>query len=390
MIFAALVALSLVSCERPEPQRTHIDVPEFSPEPLPAVTPTQTPEQIETEPIVETPAVVSEEDANVVKSIPPIELQKDADGIYVGSMSFDEPFALMGIGNGINVRSEPNVDGDNVVTRMGRGQLAYASEIVEGWYKLTVEPTKIEGYVRSDLLEAYNPTRMFYARYKTGTGRDPLYLAQSSDNITQKKYHIVDVKKYLPELEYEIIFATPDNFTGVAQYERDMCLLQAGTVEKLAEAQDLFAIDGYTIKVYDAYRPSSVSAVLYDIIGDPSYIAKPGTSIHNRAAAVDISLVDSQGNEIEMPTPMHTLNETANRDYEGMSETARANMDYMTDIMKQCGFTPISSEWWHFSDSEAGQYPALDIPIWEFLLEEYDEEDNLIPEIRDEDGNLVT
>ncbi len=207
--------------------------------------------------------------------------------------------------------------------------------------------------------------------------------------MTQKQYHIVDVKKYLPELEYAMIFSTPDNFTGVTQYERDTCLLQAGTVEKLAKAQEMFEQDGYTIKVYDAYRPSSVSGVLFDLIGNPKYIARPGTSSHNRAAAVDISLVDEQGNELEMPTPMHTLNETANRDYEGMTQTARENMDYMTDIMKECGFATIESEWWHFSDSQTGEYPAIDIPIWEFTYEEYDEEGNVIPVVRDEAGNIV-
>jgi len=165
-----------------------------------------------------------------------------------------------------------------------------------------------------------------------------------------------------------MIFATPDNFTGRTLYERDICLLREGTVEKLARAADIFRQDGYRIKIYDAYRPSSVSGILFSIVGDATYVAGAGKSIHNRAAAVDMTLLDADGNELEMPSPMHTFDRTSNRNSTAMSAEARKNMDYMTSVMVQCGFTTVRSEWWHFSDSGASRYPPLDLTFRDFTF----------------------
>jgi len=73
-----------------------------------------------------------------------------------------------------------------------------------------------------------------------------------------------------------------------------------------------------------------------------------------------MSLLDADGRPVEMPSPIHTLNETSNRGYGGMTEQARDNMNYMADVMKSCGFSTISSEWWHFSDTDHKQYLRTD------------------------------
>lgn len=183
-------------------------------------------------------------------------------------------------------------------------------------------------------------------------------------DIAMYPVKLVDVRKYAPEIQVNQVFATKSNLTGVVLYERDLCLLQEATLQKLKNAQAIFAVDGYTIKVYDAYRPYRTTIFLSAFNGNSKYLASPTTgSNHNRAAAVDMTLIDVNGIELEMPSLMHTLNDTSSVDYPGMNETARRNMEYMSSVMIQCGFSIYKSEWWHFTDVNNKKYPILDIDL---------------------------
>ena len=285
-------------------------------------------------------------------------LERDENGILIGSMVFDKPVLLMGAFDEINVRTGPATDTPRVAT-IGLGQLAEATEVVDGWYRITVLPGMFTGYTRSDLLVDYTDTKI----YRTEPRIDNIESGSGND-ITKTEIKLVDVRTIIPDVKWHMILATPHNFTGKTLYERDIPILQLETAEKLKKANELFTQDGYTIKIYDAYRPSSVSGIMNDIIKDS---AEPsGTVMHNKAAAVDMTLVDADGNELEMPSPMYTLDYTSNRDYRGMTPEARKNMDYMTSVMQRCGFTTVSSEWWHFSDGSADKYPPLDLSFTEF------------------------
>ena len=66
----------------------------------------------------------------------------------------------------------------------------------------------------------------------------------------------VDLRVYLPGAKLELLFASPNNITGSAMYPA-VPLMEAKTAEMLKQAYDIFQNDGYTIKVYDAYRPES-------------------------------------------------------------------------------------------------------------------------------------
>ncbi|MDR2600679.1 MAG: SH3 domain-containing protein [Oscillospiraceae bacterium] len=289
----------------------------------------------------------------------------------LGSEMYSEPVKLVGALSIANVREGPNGVYD-VVATIGRGQLAEATELVDGWYKVTVFPGMFVGYIDSSFLVEHLESRKFFAEPRI----DSINVRQSSGEVITRESKLVDVRELIPDIEVYLIFATPDNFTGRTLYDRDIFLLQEGTARKLLRAQELFKQDGYRIKVYDAYRPSSVSGILFDIIRDPNYVARAGTSSHNRAAAVDITLIDEFGNELEMPSPMHTFNSTSHRDSSAMSAEAKKNMDYMASIMRQSGFTTIQTEWWHFSDSDSSRYPPLDFSFKDFtfrFVDDYNE-----------------
>ena len=281
-------------------------------------------------------------------------LSRDENGILVGSLTLDTPRMLIGAFDVINVRAEPDTNAP-IVTTIGLGQVVVAGRVLDGWYDVNVLPGMFSGFIRSDLLLDYSETTQYFA--ETLDWRGPY-----------GRVSLVDVRTIIPDIEYYIIFATPDNFTGQTLYVRDVPMLQAATAEKLKAAQATFKADGFRIKLYDAYRPISVSGILYDIIQDTRYIAPAGSSTHNRAAAVDITLVDANGNELEMPSKMHTFDATAHRDSTAMSAKARENMDYMTNVMRQSGFTTLNYEWWHFNDEDRQSYMAMDIPIRDFMF----------------------
>ena len=188
----------------------------------------------------------------------------------------------------------------------------------------------------------------------------------------QEKMHtrLVDLRLHAPEILVYTIFATTDNFTGVQQYKRPICLIQEDTLIKLKKAQDIFSRDGYTIKVYDAYRPYRVTMELANYLDNPIYLASPKTgSHHNRGVAVDMTLVDAMGTELEMPSPMHTLDSRSGRSNPDMTPEARRNMDYMSAVMQQAGFLLYEHEWWHFTDSQRSQYPVLNLCLGEIEVE---------------------
>ena len=175
----------------------------------------------------------------------------------------------------------------------------------------------------------------------------------------------IDLRFVLPDAEYELLFASENNITG-----HSMCppipMLEVKTGEMLKAAADQFAADGYKMKIYDSYRPKSAQYELYAFVQDPRFIADPyiNNSFHQLGRAVDISLIDAgTGTELRMPTEMHTFNEQASRySREFWTEEERQNVDYMTSVMEHCGFRTIETEWWHFENSESGNYmdPYLD------------------------------
>lgn len=195
---------------------------------------------------------------------------------------------------------------------------------------------------------------------------EPSFLPEADKDLLND---LVDVRAVDDSIQIELPFASDNNFAGIRLYPLEVCLLQKDTAEKLLAAQTLFKQDGNFIKIYDAYRPYSVQLRLFELVTDPAYIADPkNASFHNRGCAVDMTLVDSSGNELEMPTPVDTFGPESNIKYPGMTDEARTNMEYMQKIMLQCGFLTYELEWWHFKDTNSLQYMVTDYDFTEIVF----------------------
>lgn len=171
----------------------------------------------------------------------------------------------------------------------------------------------------------------------------------------------VRVTDYLPDLQVDLRYAGEDNFTGQAVYPFTDAYLRYGTVEKLSQALDLLEAEGYSLLIWDAFRPMEAQFRLWEICPDPVYVANPetGYSSHSRGNTVDLTLISLDGAPVEMPTGFDDFSPLADRDYSDASPEAAANARLLEDVMTACGFRPYSGEWWHFTDTD--DYPVEEV-----------------------------
>jgi D-alanyl-D-alanine dipeptidase len=174
--------------------------------------------------------------------------------------------------------------------------------------------------------------------------------------------HLVDVKKIIPDVIVSMQYATGDNFTGKVLYNCNRCFLTEITALKLAKAQTVLKQQKLGLKVWDCYRPLSVQKIFWSLVPDTRFVADPVKgSRHNRGTAVDVTLVDAQGNELPMPTRFDDFTRRAYRDNKELPINILKNRETLENAMRQAGFVPLATEWWHYDDSEWQSFELLDI-----------------------------
>ena len=159
----------------------------------------------------------------------------------------------------------------------------------------------------------------------------------------------VRLKDLSPDFVYELKYATPDNFLKQAVYDCGECYLRKSTAEALVEANEAFKQLGYRIKLFDCYRPLSVQKKMWKILPGTHYVANPAKgSKHNRGAAVDLTLVDAQGKELNMGTPFDFFGKEAHHTYTEHSKEVLENRKLLKETLDKFNFKSIYSEWWHY------------------------------------------
>jgi zinc D-Ala-D-Ala dipeptidase len=172
---------------------------------------------------------------------------------------------------------------------------------------------------------------------------------------------LVDVRKFIPGVELDIRYATTNNFMKKQIYPQARCFLRRSTAQKLKEVQEELHKSGLGLKVFDGYRPLAMQRKLWATVPDDRYVANPAKgSKHNRGAAVDLTLVDGKGDELQMPTPYDDFTEKAHANYKNLPPDAIKNRALLRQVMEKHGFAGISTEWWHFDDVDWKNYDLLD------------------------------
>ena len=176
---------------------------------------------------------------------------------------------------------------------------------------------------------------------------------------------------FVPSIIQEIRYHSTYNFIGdrIDGYEEPCALLTKEAARALKNVSNELIVQGYRLKIFDAYRPSCAVKhfILWgiedqDIRMKPyfypdlmkqelfakGYIAKQ--SSHSRGSTVDLTLLDMKtGKELDMGGPFDLFSEISHSDYTGITEEQYANRMLLQNAMTRNGFMPLDCEWWHFT-----------------------------------------
>jgi zinc D-Ala-D-Ala dipeptidase len=154
----------------------------------------------------------------------------------------------------------------------------------------------------------------------------------------------------------DIRYATSNNFTKKQIYPCGKCYLRPLAAAKIKIAQENLKKQGLGLKMFDCYRPRPAQQRLWDAVPNPDYVTPPAKgSMHNKGLAVDLTLVDASGKELNMGTPYDFFGKEAHTDNVNLPKEILKNRNILKQAMNAVGFKGIRTEWWHFSlENQAG------------------------------------
>ena len=131
----------------------------------------------------------------------------------------------------------------------------------------------------------------------------------------------------------------------------------------MLEVQKKLNEKGYGLKIWDAYRPYSVTVKMWEHVLDENYAANPKFgSGHNRGVAVDLTIIDLETNkELNMGTRFDNFSDTAHITFRALPDSVKQNRLLLQKVMKENGFKVLETEWWHFYLPDAKKYDLLDL-----------------------------
>ncbi|MBR3340372.1 MAG: M15 family metallopeptidase [Clostridiales bacterium] len=190
----------------------------------------------------------------------------------------------------------------------------------------------------------------------------------------------------VPNIIQEIRYFSTYNFIGerIDGYEEPCALLTIEAARALKGVSNELFVQGYRLKVFDAYRPACAvrQFVLWgiedqDIRMKPyfypalkkqdlfakGYIAKQ--SSHSRGSAIDLTLLDMKtGKEVDMGSPFDLFSGMSHPDCRDITDEQFENRMTLQNVMVRNGFKPIDCEWWHFSlDNEPYPDTYFEFPV---------------------------
>jgi D-alanyl-D-alanine dipeptidase len=168
----------------------------------------------------------------------------------------------------------------------------------------------------------------------------------------------VIVSAFSKAIVIDLKYATADNFLGEKVYNCGECYLRYKTLKALLVAQEKIQSKGYQFKLFDCYRPLSVQQKMWSLVSDPNYVADPAKgSLHNRGAAIDLTLVDKNGIELDFGTTFDFFGEEASHSYLKLDKKVLKNRAFLKKVMTISGFSIFPTEWWHYNIEGGEKFP---------------------------------
>ena len=162
-----------------------------------------------------------------------------------------------------------------------------------------------------------------------------------------------DIGLVNPTIQLDLKYATTDNFVEEKMYECGRCFLRRDVANLILLAHQTLQKDGMGLKLFDCYRPKPVQERLCEKVPNANYVTPPWKgSMHNRGAAIDLTIVDKNGQELDMGTPYDFFGQEAHHTYTKHSSKVNKNRKLLKSLMESFDLRPIRTEWWHYSYQE--------------------------------------
>jgi len=162
------------------------------------------------------------------------------------------------------------------------------------------------------------------------------------------------------DVDLDIAYATPANFTGRPIYGRAAAYLHPAAAARLAAAIRLAAAQGLRLRIFDAFRPAEAQWTMWAHTPDPDFLADPRRgSAHSRGVAVDLTLADAAGLPLEMGTGFDAFTPLSYHADTAVPVAAQRNRALLLGLMSAAGWDFYAKEWWHYQLFGARSYPLL-------------------------------
>ena len=157
-----------------------------------------------------------------------------------------------------------------------------------------------------------------------------------------------------------LAYAGAANLTGAPVYHQAICYLNAEAAQCLERAVTLARPLGFRLKIFDALRPSEAQWKLWNARPDPDFLADPRRgSPHSRGAAIDLTLIDGEGAELEMGTAFDAFTTLSHHGNLVVSAAAQRHRLLLLGLMTAAGWDFYRNEWWHYQLFDAKRHPLL-------------------------------
>jgi zinc D-Ala-D-Ala dipeptidase len=178
---------------------------------------------------------------------------------------------------------------------------------------------------------------------------------------------LVEITESSHDLVIALAYATAKNPTGRPVYRTPRCFLHAEAEARLLRAVALARPLGLRLKILDAFRPSEAQWMLWNACPNPDFLADPRKgSPHSRGAAIDLTLLDGAGAELDMGTEFDAFTPLSFHANTEIPLAAQRNRLLLLGLMTAAGWDFYANEWWHYQLFDPRAYPLLsdaDAPV---------------------------
>jgi D-alanyl-D-alanine dipeptidase len=158
----------------------------------------------------------------------------------------------------------------------------------------------------------------------------------------------------------DLRYASSNNVCGHKLYSQPLCYLHEAAINPLKTAINSAKELGLKLKIFDGFRPIEVQKYMYEKFpGD--FVSNPESGVipHCRGVAIDLTLVDQNGIELDMGSDFDEFSEIAYHNCYKISPEAQKNRLILLGVMTAAGFDFFSKEWWHYQLFKPREYPVI-------------------------------